>query len=103
MECPAAYYSDGMSSMKIVVYRGHSVTTPAGTYMPGDTVELADDEAQRLIALGFVHRPGERVVARYSEYTRDSLVAEPVDVERARGRGTGEHTYQPAAAMGANR
>jgi hypothetical protein len=56
--------------MQVIVYRGHSVVTPLGTYGPGGMVDLPDAEALRLIERGVVHRPGETVTAYYTADAR---------------------------------
>jgi hypothetical protein len=58
--CLTAVHLCDNAYMRVIVYRGHTVVTPGGACKPGDMVGLSDGEAQRLIALGIVHRPGEQ-------------------------------------------
>jgi hypothetical protein len=78
--------------MRVIIGRGRTVLIPCGTkppeiYIAGEVVTLPDDEAQRLIALGTVNRPGEQ--------PRIAGIPEP----EARANGTHEGRYSPGPAV----
>lgn len=98
--CLTAVHLCDNAYMRVIVYRGHTVVTPGGACKPGDMVGLSDGEAQRLIALGIVHRPGEQVMVR--DYAPLPELGPLVPRDLLRANGTRAHTYQPAPAIVSN-
>lgn len=48
-----------MKTIETVVARGRTVMHDGKPFGPGSTVHLSAADAERLIVLGYVHRPGE--------------------------------------------